>query len=87
MTLLSCRKNGLIRKIEWISKFMMSQTGKQTATIGILSKISQGKGNQTLKLGQLIEHNKRNIFLQMLYRKWGRETSSRPLFSFEKSLI
>ena len=47
----------------------MSQTGKQTATIGILSKISQGKGNQTLKLGQLIEHNKRNIFLQMLYRK------------------
>ena len=34
-----------------------------------------------MKLGQLIEY-KRNIFLQLLYRKWGRETSCRPLFNF-----
>ena len=36
---------------------------------------------------QVIEYNIRNIFLQKLYRKWGRETSSGPLFIFSKSLI
>ena len=30
----------------------------------------------------LIEHNKRNIFLQKFCRKWGRNTSSRTLFIF-----
>ena len=30
------------------------------------------------------EHNKRKIFLQKLYRKLGRETSSRPLSVFFK---
>ena len=32
--------------------------------IHILPNISQNKGNQTMKFGQLIEYNKRNIFLQ-----------------------
>ena len=32
--------------------------------IHILPNISQSKGNQTMKIGQLIEYNKRNIFLQ-----------------------
>ena len=32
--------------------------------IHILPNISQSKGNQTMKFGQLIEYNKRNIFLQ-----------------------
>ena len=36
---------------------------------------------------QLIEHPKRNIFLSKLCRKWGRETSSRPLFVFQKSFL
>ena len=36
--------------------------------------------NQTMKLGQLIGYNKRNIFLQKWCRKWGRETNSRPLY-------
>ena len=40
-----------------------------------------------MKFGQLIEYNKRNIFLQKSCRKWGRETSSRPLFVFKKSFI
>ena len=40
-----------------------------------------------MKLGQIIENNKRNIFLQKLYGKWGRETGSRLLFTFEKSSI
>ena len=81
-TFWSCRKNGLIRKIKLTSKFMTSQPGLQTITIHILANISQSKGSQTMKFGQLLECNKRNIFLQKLWKKWGRETSSRPLFIF-----
>ena len=66
---------------------MTSQSGQQTITIHILPNISQSKGNQTMKLGQLIECNKRNMFHQKLYGKWGWETSSRPLIIFLKSLI
>ena len=66
---------------------MTSQPGLQTIPIHILPNISQSKGNQTMKFGQLIEYNKRNIFLQKLCRKWDKETSSRPLFIFKKSLI
>ena len=40
-----------------------------TIAIHILPNISQSKGNQTMKFGQLIECNNRNIFLQKLYRK------------------
>ena len=39
-----------------------------------------------MKFGQLRENSKRNIFLQTLGGKWGRETSSRPVFIFWKSL-
>ena len=42
---------------------MMSQPGLQTIAIQILSNISQSKGNQTMKFGQLIEYSKGNIFL------------------------
>ena len=80
----SCRKNGLIRKISLTSKFMTSRPGLQTIAIHILPNISQSKGNQTMKFGQLIEYNKRNIFLQKLCGKWGRETSSRPLYFLKK---
>ena len=31
--------------------------------------IAQYKGNQTMKLAQLLEYNNRNIFLQQIYRK------------------
>ena len=40
-----------------------------------------------MKFGQLMEYNKRNIFAQKLCGRWGKETSSRPLFIFQKSLI
>ena len=86
----SCRKNGLIRKKSLTLKFMMSQPGfliAQTIAMHILPNISQSKGNQTMKFGQLIEYNKRQNFLQKLCRKWGRETSCRPLLIFWKSLI
>ena len=69
---------GHVGKTAWLT----SQPGLQAIAIHILPNISQSKGNQTMKFGQLIEYNKRNIFLQKLCRKWGRETSSRPLFIF-----
>ena len=47
----------------------MSQPGLQLQYTYILPNISQNKGNQTMKFGQLIEYNKRNIFLQKLCRK------------------
>ena len=48
---------------------MMSQPGLQTIAIHILPNISQSKGNQTMKLGQLREYNRKNISFQKLYRK------------------
>ena len=66
---------------------MKSQPGLQTIPIHIFPNVSQSKGNQIMKFGQLIEHNKRNIFLKQLCGKGGRVTSSRPLFIFQKSLI
>ena len=68
-TFWSCRKNGLIRKIRLTSKFMTLQPGLETIAIHILPNISQSKGNQTMKFGQLIEYNKRNVFLQKLCQK------------------
>ena len=43
---------------------MTSQSGSQTIAIPILANMSWSKGNQTMKLGQLIEYKKLNIFLQ-----------------------
>ena len=64
MTFWSCRKKGLIRKIRLTTKFMTSQPGQQTIIIHILPNISRSKSNQTIKLGQLIEHNKKNTYLK-----------------------
>ena len=61
---------------------MTSQAGLQTIARHILSNISESRGNQTMKFGQLIKYNKRNIFFQKLGRKWDKQTSSRPLFIF-----
>ena len=71
-------QNGLIKKISLISDFMTSQLGQQTIVILILPNISRSKGNQTMKFGQLIECNMRNIFLQRSFTKCGGETSPRP---------
>ena len=40
--------------------------------------MSRSKGNQTMKFGQLIEYNIRNIFLEKSYTKFGGETSTKP---------
>ena len=63
LTFWSCRKNDLIRNKRLVSNFMTSQTGYQTITIPILPNISRSKGDQTMKLGQLLDYNKRNIFI------------------------
>ena len=48
---------------------MTSQPGLQTIAIHILPNISQTKDNQTIKFGQLIEYNKKNIFFLKVMRK------------------
>ena len=71
------------------STFLTSQTGKQTLTIYILYNVLGSKGNQAMKFGQLIEYNRRNIFLEELYRKCVGEASPRPFYKkskFSKSL-
>ena len=47
-------------------KYFINEFGLQTIAIHLLHNISQSKGNKKIKFGQLIEHNKRNIFLQKL---------------------
>ena len=64
-----CRKNDLISEIRQTSKFMTSQRGLQAIAIHILPNISQSKGNQTIKFGQLIEYNKRDMFFKKLCGK------------------
>ena len=48
---------------------MKSQPGLQAIAVHILPNISQSKGNQTIKFGQLIEYNKGNMFFQKLCGK------------------
>ena len=45
---------------------MKSQSGQQ---IIAMLYVSRGTGNQTMKLGQLMEYNMRNIFLEKSYTK------------------
>ena len=66
---------------------MTSQTGKQTIVTHILPNISISKGNETIKFGQLIEHNMRNIFLEKLYTKCEGKTSPRSFPKKNRSSI
>ena len=65
-------RNGLIKKIRLISNFMTY------FIIHILPNISRSEGNQTMKFGQSMECNMRNIFIEKSYIKSGGETSPRP---------
>ena len=56
----------------------MSKTWELTIAIHILPNVSKSKGNQTMKFGQLIEYNMRNIFLKKTYPKCGGDTVHRP---------
>ena len=44
----------------------------------ILPNISRSKDNQTMKFGQWIEYNMKNIFVEKSYTECGRETIPRP---------
>ena len=44
-----------------------------------MPNISRTKGYQTMKFGELIEYNMRNIVLEKPYAKYGGETSPRPI--------
>ena len=55
--------------------------------IHILPSISRSQGNQTIKYGQLIEYNMRNIFLEKLYTKHGAEASPRTFYKKSKLRI
>ena len=54
-------------EITWLERLILklktSQPGQQTIAIYILLNISQFKIIQTMKFGQAIEYNKRNILL------------------------
>ena len=56
---------------------MASQLGKQTTAIQTMPNISRNKHNQSLKLGQLIDYNTKNIFLEKSYAKSGGKTIAR----------
>ena len=66
---------------------MTSQTGKQIIPIQILLNVSRSKDNQTMKFGQSIEYNMRNIFLEKSQTKRDGETSSRPFSQGSKLRI
>ena len=71
-------QNGLIKKIKLISDFMTSQPGLQVIVIHTLPNIWRIKGNQTMKFGQLIKCDMRNIFLGKSYAKCGGKTIPKP---------
>ena len=71
LDLLLIQQNGFIRKMKLISSFMASQPGQQIIVVHILPNIS--------KVGQLMEYNMRNNFLEKSYTKCDGETSPRPL--------
>ena len=76
--ILLCWLFGVSKNVRLISKCMMSQPGKRTNAIHILPNLFRSKGNQTMKVGQLIENDTGNMFLEKSYTKCGGKTS--PIF-------
>ena len=69
-------QNGLIKTIRLISN-IYDVTTWLTNNCNT-HNISRSKGNQTMKFGQLMERDMRNIFLKKSYTKFDGETSPRP---------
>ena len=74
-----CLDFGHVEKsLDWkdfkILKCLTSQSGKQAVAINVLADISRSKSKQTMKFGQLIEYNTRNILLEKSDTKYGKET-------------
>ena len=66
------------------NKIQQIITGQQIITMHIFSNISKSGGNQSMKFGQLIEYDKKNIFLEKSYTK--RRASPRTFSETLKSL-
>ena len=81
------KENGLIRKPRLILKLVTSQTGKQITKIDILFNISRSKGHQTMKFGQLIEYNMRNVFLEKSYTKCDGKASRTPSLDQQSEML
>ena len=67
------------------SKFMTSQPVLQTIAIHILPNISQSKGNQTMKFGQLIEYNREIFFFRNYAENEARRLVPDLLLFFKKA--
>ena len=65
---------------------MTSQTGTQITAIWILPNIWRHKGNQTMKFGQVMEHNIKNRFLQNHLETKTRRLFPEPFSFFQKAL-
>ena len=66
---------------------MVSQSGEQTIAIHILQNNSKSKSNQTMKFGQLMKYNMRNIFFEKWCTKCGEETIPIPFSKKSKLSI
>ena len=64
---------------------MTSKPGKQTVAIHILPSVSKSEGHQTMKLGELIEHDMRNISIEKSCTKFAGEAIPRQ-FSKKSNL-
>ena len=65
---------------------MTSQPGQQGITTHLLINILRIKGKQTMKIGQLIEHPKRNFSLKIMQKMW-QGNCSQTTFCFLKNFI
>ena len=83
------RQNVRPRKIEPVSEVLYARARPISTERAICSglNISRKKENQTMKFGQLIEYNMRNIFLEKSYTKRGEETIPRIFFNASKLSI
>ena len=60
---------------------------KRAIAIHIMPYNSRNNGNQTIELGQTVEHNIKKIFVQKSHPKYGGETISEPFFKKSKLSI
>ena len=65
---------------------MTTQPGKKATAIPILPNISRSKDSHSMKLGQLIGYNMRNIFLEKSYAKCGGECIKSQTLSKKSNL-
>ena len=66
---------------------MTSQPDKQTIAMHILPNISRSQGNQTMKFGQLIVYNMKNIFLENLTKRENLIKKTVPRHFFKNSQL